>query len=343
MKLPLQKERIPLKQIILYGFLPSFLKIFIYKLKGFKIGSKVRIGFGSIIIAKDVVIKNNVQIGFLSIIQARKIEIDEYTSIASFCYFDTEYLKIGKDTRIREQVKVGVLKTPESKLIIGDRCLINQSVLLNTTKPIIIGNDSAIGGHSFLFTHSSWLSQLEGFPVKFEPIKIGDYVWISWKTFITPGVEIGDYSLVQPNAVVSKNVPANSIFTNAQNRIIPNTFYPSVSLEKKKQLVRQIVNDFIEYMRYEGLEVYTENSGMSCSIDHHNYRIILQESETVEMSPAYNNILLAFQDSENIIVGLRNKDMLMDFNNKNRYGTNLLGEELIKFFSRYGVRFSRKT
>ena len=240
MKLPLLKERIPLKQILLFGFLPSFIKIILYKLKGYKIGHNVKIGFGSIIIAKDVDIKKNVQIGFLSIIQAKRIEIDEFTTIASFCFIDTGYLKIGKDTRIREQVKVGILKSPESKLIIGDRCLINQAVLLNTTRPIIIGNDSAIGGHSFLFTHSSWLSQLEGFPVKFEPIKIGDYVWISWRTFINPGVEIGDYSLIQPNAVVSKNIPPNSIFISAQNRVIPNNIYPKFPIEQKKTIIKKL-------------------------------------------------------------------------------------------------------
>ena len=343
MKLPLNKERIPIKQIILFGLLPSFLKILIYKLKGFKIGKNVTIGFGSIIVAKEVEIKKNVQIGFLSILQADKIEIDEYTSIASFCFVETGYLKIGKDTRIREQVKVGILKSPESKLIIGDRCLINQSVLLNTTRPIIIGDDSAVGGHSFLFTHSSWLSQLDGFPVKFEPIKIGNYVWISWKTFINPGVEIGDYSLIQPNAVVSKNVPANSIYTGIQNRIIPNTFYPNVSVQEKKLIVRQILNDFIEYMRYEGLEVNTDNGSLSCSIDHFKYSIVIKESENVDLKSSNYNITLSFLDSDNIIGKLNDRDMLMDFNNKNRYGTNLLGEELIKFFSRYGIRFNRKT
>lgn len=101
MKLPLQKGRIPLKQIILFGLLPSFLKIFIYKLKGFKISSNVKIGFGSIILSKDVVIKNNVQIGHFSVIMAKKIEIGSYSSIASFCFVDTGYFRVGRDTRIR--------------------------------------------------------------------------------------------------------------------------------------------------------------------------------------------------------------------------------------------------
>ena len=342
MKLPLQKERIPVKQILLFGLMPSFLKIIIYKIRGFKIGSNVNIGYGSVIISKDVIIKDNVQIGFFSVIKAKKIEIGEYSSIASLCFIDTEYFKIGKDTRIREQVKVGGIKTPDSELIVGDRCLINHSTFLNTTMPIVIGNDSAIGGHSLLFTHSSWLSKLDGFPVKFGPIKIGNNVWLSWQTFITASVEIGDDVIVQPNAVVSKNIPDNSIFTSLQNRIIPNILYKPVTFESKMQMIKQIVKDFLDYMEYQGIKVNNENGIAFCLIDRINYRIIIQEDEKVEFSSNYCSILLTFKESNNLIGKISNKDMVLSFIEKTRRGSNLLGEELINFFSRYGIRFKRK-
>lgn len=341
MKLPLQKNRIPVTQILLYGLIPSFMKKIVYRMKGFKIGSNVNMGFGSIIIAKDVVIGNNVQIGMLTIIKARKIEIGEYSSIASFCNIDTEYLKIGKDTRIREQVSVGGLKTPSSKLIVGDRCLINHFAFLNTSMPIIIGNDSSIGGRSLLFTHSSWLSQLEGYPVKLSPIKIGNNVWISWQCFITAGVEIGDYVVVQPNVVVYKNIPSNSIFTSLQNRIIPNTFYQPVADEKKTQIIKQIVHDFIEYMEYHGAKINIKNESAFCLNNNINYRIIVQEDEKVELSSNYYNVLLAIKNSNNLVGKINNKDMVLSIEEKTRRGSNLLGEELVKFFSRSGIRFNR--
>jgi hypothetical protein len=49
----IKKSRIPIKQLILYGFLPSFLKKLIYRLKGYKIGKNVSLSLGSVIIGKE--------------------------------------------------------------------------------------------------------------------------------------------------------------------------------------------------------------------------------------------------------------------------------------------------
>ena len=51
----IKRKKIPVKEIILIGFLPSFLKKIIYKLKGHKIGKNVSFGIGSVIIGKEVV------------------------------------------------------------------------------------------------------------------------------------------------------------------------------------------------------------------------------------------------------------------------------------------------
>ena len=110
MKLPLNSERLPIKKLLLYGLLPSFIKKIIYKMRGYKIGANVIFGFGSLIIADNVVLGDNVKIGLLSILKAKTIEIGSYSSIAAFCYFDTEKVIIGKDTRIREQVLCAGLK-----------------------------------------------------------------------------------------------------------------------------------------------------------------------------------------------------------------------------------------
>jgi maltose O-acetyltransferase len=341
MKLPLEKERIPVKQILIYGFLPSFLKKIIYRIKGYKIGSNVHIGFGSIITAEIVRIGNNVDIGFLNIIRSKKIEIGECSSIASFCYINTERLKIGKDTVIREQVSVNGLKTPESGLTIGDRCLVGQSVILDTTMPIIIGNDCGIGGRSLLFTHSSRLSRLDGFPVKFGSIKMGNNVWISWNSFIRSGVEIGDNVVVQPNVEVFKSIPSNSIFIGRENRIVPNFFYKPVPKEKKGEVIKNILNDFVKYIEYEGIKGIKQNGTVSCRIGNLNYRIIIQEDKEVELHPGDCNILLKVNGINEIKGELKDSDMILAFEEKTRHGSNLLGEELVNFFSRYGIRFIR--
>ena len=242
---------------------------------------------------------------------------------------------------MREQVTVGGVKTPDSKLILGDRCLINQSAFLNTTMSIIIGNDTAIGGRSLLFTHSSWLSQMDGFPVKFGPIIIGNKVWISWQSFITANIKIGDNCIVQPNTVLTKNLPPNSTFTNFQNRIIPNFLYEPLSLQKKIHLVKQIMLDFIKYLEYQGIQVESKDAKCLCMIDDINYRIIVQEDSEVEILKNYSNIIVLFKGLNSIKGKKRNVDMILSLEGNERIGSNLLGEELVKFLSRYGIRFNR--
>ena len=61
----IKRKKIPVKEIILIGFLPSFLKKIIYKLKGYKIGKNVSFGIGSVIIGKDVTIGDNSSFGLV--------------------------------------------------------------------------------------------------------------------------------------------------------------------------------------------------------------------------------------------------------------------------------------
>ena len=38
-----------------------------------------------------------------------------------------------------------------------------------------------------IYTHGAWLSELDGFPVKFSPVRIGNHVWIGLNVTILPG------------------------------------------------------------------------------------------------------------------------------------------------------------
>lgn len=79
----IKKKKIPVKEIIIIGFLPSFIKKIIYRLRGFKIGKNVSFGFGSVIIGKDVFIGDNSSFGLVSVIRANKIKIGRHVVIGA--------------------------------------------------------------------------------------------------------------------------------------------------------------------------------------------------------------------------------------------------------------------
>jgi UDP-3-O-[3-hydroxymyristoyl] glucosamine N-acyltransferase len=133
----IKKKKLPMRELVLRGFLPSFLKVWFYRRKGFRIGKNVYFGLGSVIIGKLVDIKDNAKIGFLTILKSNRIDIGRHVHIGSFVYIDTEKLEIGEDSEIREYVYVAGLKTPDSMLKLGKRCGIFQYCFLNSHMEIL--------------------------------------------------------------------------------------------------------------------------------------------------------------------------------------------------------------
>ena len=136
------KPRIPLKEILLYGLLPSPLKKLIYRIRGYRIGCGVSLGLGSVVIGKDVEIGERTSIGFFTVIRGKRIRLGTGVQIGVMSFLDTPHLDLGDGTKINEQVFVGGLQFPDSKLIIGRNCQVMQMTFINPTHTIRIGDDS---------------------------------------------------------------------------------------------------------------------------------------------------------------------------------------------------------
>lgn len=341
----IKKNKIPLKQLILIGLFPSFVKIIIYKLMGYRIGKNVSIGLGSVIIGKDVEIKDNTKIGFLTLIRCKKINIGRYVTIGSFVYIDTEDLEIGEDSIIREHVYVAGLTTPESKLKLGKRCSILQYSFLNPTKPIVFGDDSGTGGCCQVFTHGSHLSALEGYPVTFAPITIGNNVWIAWNVFILPGVTIGDNVVIGASSYITRNIPSNCIAAGNPAKIKVKKFPLPVSNQEKNRIIKNILLEFKKYVEYNNYKVNATGLGNDFSIiceKQKKHQLIFLDNYS-EISKLVNDNVIVLNDERDIgeIYKNNNINMIISIPRKERIGTSRIGEEFYRYLSRYGIRCNR--
>lgn len=52
------------------------------------------------------------------------------------------------------------------------------------------------------------------------PINIGNHVWIGLRAIILKGVTIGDGAVIAAGAVVTNNVPANSVVAGVPARVM---------------------------------------------------------------------------------------------------------------------------
>ena len=342
----IKKSRFPFSHIIIYGFLPSTLKRLVYLLKGYKIHKKVRMKLGSVIVGEKVEIGDSTEIGFLSIIRGKEIKIGRFVKIGSTTIIDTERIEIDDDAKINEQVFIGGLSGPDSMIKIGKRTIIMQMSFLNPYKPLIIGDDTGIGGHCLLFTHGSWSSQLDGYPVTFAPITLGKNVWLPWRVFIMPGITVGDNVVIGANSLVTKNLPSNCLAAGSPSKIIKEEYPTQLTDEERITVINNIFNEFIKYLQYYNYSVLKNitNYGFELMISnkeekHSLYYLTQNTVDSLNTKIKDNLYILDFFNAvQNLDVNIK---MKINLREKNRFGTSSIGEEFVQFIARYGIRFAR--
>lgn len=345
----IKHSKLPFFEIASIGILPSFLKRLVYRWKGYKIGNHVKFGFGCVIIGKKVELGDNVRVGLLTVIRGNEIRIERFANIGSFTIIDSGVIRIGEDARINEQVIIGGTKSPHSQLDLGKRTIIMEYSYVNTTLPVTIGDDTGIGGHCLLFTHGSWLNQLEGFPVTFAPITIGKSVWLPWRVFVMPGVTIGDNVVVGADSLVAKSVGSNCLVAGSPAKVIREGYASKVSDEQKLTWFKSFLHDFAEFLEYNGIEINkVENDDqiyLSGRAGKKTFEVLvlLKRRARFDLLQKDSLLILNVPGSSNDLPGRPQKGaMYLDISNKTRIGTSDVGEEFVRFVSRYGLRFARR-
>lgn len=116
------------------------------------------------------------------------------------------------------------LVTGWGKIRIGDRVFINSGVVVVSVLEVTIGNDVAIANEAYIMDTDS--HGVEGRPVKNAAVRIGDGSWIGARAIILPGVTIGKRCLVAAGAVVSRDVPDDTLVAGNPAKVIRELVYP---------------------------------------------------------------------------------------------------------------------
>ena len=254
------KPRFPIRQMLLHGWWPSVLKVLLYRLKGYRVGRGVRLAFGSVVLGRAVDLGDYCSIGFFSFVRGQTIRIGSRVRIGAASMLDTPHIEIGDGTKINEQVYVGGLQFPDSKFLVGRNCQIMQMTFINPARTVSIGDDSGVGGDSLLFGHTSWLSCFEGYPIQFEPIRIGNSVSLSWRVFVLPGTQIADGVVVGANSLVRGSIPPRCLAVGFPARVVSREpeFPRPVSPEEKVRLLEEILTEFQSFLRAAGADCRRE-------------------------------------------------------------------------------------
>lgn len=104
----------------------------------------------------------------------------------------------------------------------GDRCTFNFNVTILDGAPVTFGDNCMVGPGTLISTTGHPLSaagrrKREAFS---KPVTFGSDVWLGGNVTVLPGVTIGDNVVVGAGAVVTRDIPSNSLAMGVPARVV---------------------------------------------------------------------------------------------------------------------------
>jgi len=117
---------------------------------------------------------------------------------------------IGEGVWLRTELEpVNLFAFAGGKIEVGPECVLN-GCHLSAKQLVQIGRGSGVGPGSRVFDSDQHALDDEH-PERSEPVKIGDFVWVTADVTVLRGVEIGSHSVIRTRSVVTRSIPAHTL------------------------------------------------------------------------------------------------------------------------------------
>jgi len=165
----------------LIAFMPSKIKVIIFRLLGAKIGNNCFIGF-SIVDAENLEIGDNVYIGHFNLLwRLKELKLETGSALVMF-----NWITGGRT----------------GNFYLGRNSGITRFHFIEASSDVRIGKNCIVAGRSsHFFSHGISSTNLDDQ----RPITIGDWCYIGSSSRFVPGSSVSDYTFVGMNSVVTKN------------------------------------------------------------------------------------------------------------------------------------------
>jgi len=311
---------------IIISLLPSVVKKYIYRLKGFNVSKKCKLGFGAIINVEICEIQDYTRVASFSYIKARKLVLEKESKIKSFSYIKAYQVNLGAASIISNFVIIRASHLSESsKINVGKLVHIFPFSVIDCTRGVSIGDYSGIGSFTNIYTHGSYRSILNGYPVDYGDVAIGKNVELTYNVFVAPGVTIHDNSTVAYGAFVNKDVEKDSLCGGLPARTIRNDYLgKELSTEEKNQVLNLIFSALLEELKFK-------------QIDYNQVEYMFDLNTEIGSKKQY---IICFSLNEEISV---DKKAVFTIGKEtcNYKKNDKIIDSIISLYSRYGIRFLR--
>jgi len=189
---------------------------------GVQIGRGVRIEGGEIRLDDGVRVRRHSTINVLE-----ALHIGAGGTVGESCEISGRRVTLGQELWMLPGAKIGGGSAFEATSLLeaGHFLHLGVQALVNTARPVRIGNEVGLGTRTSIYTHGAYPSRLMGFPVAFDGVEIGDHSWVPG-AIINPGVRIGRDCVVGVNSLVTADIPDGALAAGSPAKVIKENAYP---------------------------------------------------------------------------------------------------------------------
>jgi acetyltransferase-like isoleucine patch superfamily enzyme len=136
---------------------------------------------------------------------------------------DAPDLRIGANVALRSEGR-RIRFSGGGQIIIDDWTFLNAGCFIEAFERVAIGHDVAVSHDVFITDTDS--HGLEGRPIRVAPVEIGPGAWIGARAIILPGVTVGRRAVVAAGAIVTRDVPDDTLVAGQPARPLRSLHYP---------------------------------------------------------------------------------------------------------------------
>jgi|GEM_PF-481487 len=145
-----------------------------------------------------------------------------------------ELASCGEDVVLRDGANILV----PQKVRLGHHVAIGHHSLLRGLGGITIGNFVLLGDHVILATSSHPTDEVHYHNYWEAPITLHDNVWLGAGVLVMPGVTIGKNSVIGAGAVVTEDIPANSVAVGMPAKVIKTLDLDPEAITQQMRAIR---------------------------------------------------------------------------------------------------------
>ncbi len=187
------------------------------------IGENTRISGGRIVLGDDCRIGRNVEIRVLE-----ELVLSKGSRVGDFSIIRGREIHVGRESYANHHAEIGGGSCFEksSRLTVGCWFHLGSYAIVNTAMYVEIGSEVGLGRMTNVYTHGAYLSEIDGFPLKFARVKIGNRVWMPSAT-VNPGVNIGDDVVIGVGSVITHDIPSGSLAMGIPCKVVRRNAFPA--------------------------------------------------------------------------------------------------------------------